>query len=185
MNEGKNPVRNTVIYGLGAAMFALVASLALAPHLRWSTTIALIFATVILGYGILLCRWTTQETGRLFFPGLLLLSAALAGTSSQIFMFMALAVLAWTRSSLCYSQPALSAVIIEVVMCGISAGFFYFFSPFSSYDTLSLAVGIWLFFLIQSLYFLLFEKTDREDNRKNSFTRAQRVAEKIIAADGI
>jgi len=55
---------------------------------------------------------------------------------------------------------------------------------FTPVSEISWALGIWLFFLIQALYFLLFEKTGDKiaDTEIDLFEKARMEAEKILSS---
>ena len=92
---------------------------------------------------------------------------------------VALAILSWVRSGICFPAAPGSAIGREVVVCG---GGLLAVALIPGHS-LSWAVGIWVFFLVQALFFVGFETGGdrrREKTSANAFERARHRAEKIL-----
>lgn len=182
MKETIKPVRTTIIFGLAAALLSVPLSLAIGPFLFWPKTVALLVWLCLVGYGLLLSRWSKKNPAGILFPSLLLLVAGLAGTPLSVFVLLGMTTLAWIRSSICFPGPPFPTLVKELLLNG--GGFFLilFCRPLPWLDTVGIATGIWLFFLVQSLYFIIVPLGDPTGARAaDPFDQAQRQAEKIMA----
>ena len=85
-------------------------------------------------------------------PLLLVTGVALWPNSSTGFILAALAVLSWIRSGICFKHVPLRAFIAEVLTITGGAGYYILWRPDSP---VTLALALWLFFLVQTLYFFI------------------------------
>jgi hypothetical protein len=111
---------------------------------------------------------------------LLLLSAVLI-ESATAFFFTALVMLSWIRSGIFFKRkPLLKRLGVEM---GLGLGSALLVSGATPGVTLVWALGVWLFFLIQALYFVLFEyQSDTQTKIEvDPFEKAQIAAEKILS----
>jgi hypothetical protein len=74
--------------------------------------------------------------------------------------------------------------VVELLLCLAGGALVTVFTPGS---TLSWALGIWLFFLLQALYFAIFDGKaptlhDQYEQEVDPFERASRLAEDILSA---
>jgi hypothetical protein len=148
----RNPIPVTVIFGLlsGLSIFPLVhfaASLA-----GW--TVALNFYVLInlTLYAFLLCLWSRKAVISIAFPLLLVTAMALWPDSSSAFVPVALGVFGWIRSAICFKELSVRIVLAEIVTIIGGAGFLLFWTPTAASG---LALAIWFFFLVQTLYFYI------------------------------
>jgi hypothetical protein len=101
--------------------------------------------------------------------------------SISAFLLIALGVLSWVRSGICYANNIIAKLFAEVVVCfggGILA------AVLTPNTMLTWALAVWLFFLIQALYFVIFEsdRTMQEDVQRDLFDQAREQAEKILSS---
>lgn len=185
MRVSGNPMRTTLVFGLGCALMFIPLHLLLSAVLSGlvfpAMTFRLILWTYLALYAVLLARWGKQKSVlRVLFPLVFLLAAGFVAGNRPGFLLIFLAALSWIRSGICFPGSALRTLASEVLVCIGGAGLVSFFHP---YSPATWAVGIWLFFLIQSLYFMFMdEKRDSNPERPDAdpFEKARKGAEKIL-----
>jgi len=178
MKTINRPLRTTIVYGLLCGLLFVPITSGLRsfvyPQLAFPLTVWLCIA----GYSILLAGWGKKKPATLFFPLLLLLGFLLLSRSTTVFLFLAIGVLSWIRSSLCFEKSFFRMLFAEFF---ISVGGGVLVVGFAPNSAIGLALGIWLFFLIQSVYFVLFaDLTTEEMPDMDPFGQASRQAEKIL-----
>lgn len=173
------PIGTTLIYGaVGSLVTALLLILGAASGALISRNI--LFMLLLCIYSLFLCRWSKTEFISVLFPLLLLTGVGLfhQHAGSLIFIFC---IFSWIRSGICYSKTPLRAVLAEVVTLVGGFGIALFcWSP----SVLMFSLSVWLFFLIQTLYFYivpeLAEENTMVNGRADSFERARRELERLL-----
>ena len=148
----KRPVRTTLVFGAISALAVMPLAAVLAGLIGWSTAVKLMLWADLSVYALLLARWSGKGPLPVLFPLALLLGAAWWPASGSAFLFLGLGALSWIRSGICFTGAPLRAVAAEIITAAGGAGLVALLAPGS---TIAWAVGIWLFFLMQSLYFFL------------------------------
>jgi hypothetical protein len=146
----------TIIFGAGAALLT-AAALSASPRLaRWPTGLNATLFLCLAAYAVLLARASGRPFRALSAPFLMLLAVLPVASSVSGFLVPATAGLAWMRSGICFPGPVARRVVAEtltaaagLILCGLlrppgAAGW---------------ALGLWMFFLIQALYFVVIEVT--------------------------
>jgi hypothetical protein len=92
---------------------------------------------------------------------------------------LALFILSWIRSGICYPRSGFQVLFRETLLCGGGGLVLAFWGPSVP---LSWALGIWLFSLIQALFYILFEPgTPAPDNpAPDPFDQARRNIEELL-----
>ena len=159
-----NPaVRTPLVYGFISALAVIPAAWMLAGPAGWPMAFKLALWTDLFFYAILLARWSNKGLIAIGFPLVLLLGTAIWPGVYNGFFFLGLGVLGWIRSGICFSGSPLRAVAAEIITLSGGAGLAALLGPGSS---VTWAISIWLFFLVQALYFFIVPATKR-------FTTAQ------------
>lgn len=148
----KPPVRATLVYGLISALTVMPAATLLAGSIDWSLAFKLLLWADLFVYTRLLTRWGGKGPAAALFPLALLLGAALMPGFHTGFFFLGLGVLCWIRSGICFSNRPVRAVVGETIAVAGGAGLVALLNPGS---TIAWAISIWLFFLMQALYFFI------------------------------
>jgi len=146
----------------------------------WSEAFALVLWLYTAIYGILLCRWSGKRIKAIVFPLVLLLGAVFLAGSLTAYFFVALLVLSWIRSGICFER-SLKGLGAELVTSRGGGAVVSCFVPGSG---VTWALGIWMFFLVQALYFVFFEtsiSTAMEDPVIDPFEKSRRLAEEILS----
>jgi hypothetical protein len=184
MKAIKHPIRNTIVYGLFCGLSFVPLSLTLNALISWSSAVGLTLWLFISGYAVLLNLWGNKIQISTVFPLLLLLPAIFLIDSMVLFFLLALIVMAWIRSGICYQKPGAMRLAVELLLCFLGAVLVHVFTPGSMFGW---ALGVWMFFLVQALYFVFLGPTDDQPEefiKIDAFERASRQAERILSNPG-
>lgn len=187
MKKLRSPVLTTVMYGLVCGLSLIPLNLALNGMLFGFGADCLTLWVSAAGYGILLCRWSGTGLISICFP-LLFLGLTILGVQSRVAYFvLALAVVAWIRSGICFQEAGRIRIWIELLLCAAGGGMVALFSPAT---TIAWALGIWLFFLLQAIYLVLLNgrltaPQPGFDRTLDPFERSSRQALDILTRCGI
>lgn len=176
----KRPVRTTLVYALLSAIAVMPAAGLFAGPLGWPLGFKLALWLDLCGYALLLARWNGKGPGTIGFPLAVLLGAVVWPGVYAGFLFLGLGVLSWIRSGICFGTPPLRAACAEIVLVAGGAGLVALLSPGS---TIAWAIGIWLFFLVQSLYFFVVPAAGPQASapvREDTFEQAYRDARRVL-----
>jgi hypothetical protein len=173
------PIRTTLIFGfLSAVCFIPLSSI---PHYwHWQITYKLSILITLALYSVLLCRWSRTPLVTILFPLLLFLGVALWSHTHFGFLLLTLAVFSWIRSGICFKNVSIRALIAEILTMAGGTVFLLFWWPATS---ISQPLAIWLFFLVQSLYFYIIPGVaghDRFSVSSDLFEQACRDMERLL-----
>jgi len=177
----QHPIRKTIIFGLICGLSFIPANLALNFLLPGPNATYLTLWLYAAGYSLLLSRWSKKPVLSGGFPLLLLLVTSFLVNSVAAFYLLSLVVISWIRSGICFRNPGGIKLVVELLLCvlgGIPAAVF---TPGSAFTWV---LGIWMFFLIQSLYFVIFENKanlSEDQYETDPFERASRQAQTILS----
>lgn len=173
-------VRTTLVYGLISALAVMPLAWLLAGPIGWPMAFKLVLWLDFFIYAVLLARWSGRGIGAIVFPTALLLGTALWPGVYTGFFFLGLGVFSWVRSGSCFCETPIRAVAAEILTVGGGAGLVALLSPAS---TITWAISIWLFFLVQAPYFLIVPETGGEPSvatPQDHFEQACREAERVL-----
>jgi hypothetical protein len=180
MKRIHEPVRVTIAYGALCGIVHI--PLSLAANLFFSPAVALrlVLWVYLAGYGLLLSGQGGRRPAGIAFPLLLLLVTALWALPMTAYLPACLGTLSWIRCGVPLRGSRLGRTTIELLLCFLGGATVAVLAP---PVLLSRAVAVWLFFLLQALYFVLFEAADRSDvtGGIDPFVAARRAAERIVA----
>jgi hypothetical protein len=179
MNSDRRPVRTTIILGgLGGLAFCLV-GLAGASRGLWPWIAFGIVWCLMAIYALMLVRWSGRGLPAVLFPLLVLAVAGVVMPRAGVAFGLALAVFSWLRSGICYPCASFQALFREFFLCGGGGLVLALWGPLTP---LSWALGIWLFSLVQALFFVLFEPgaLSPEGPPPDPFDQAQRRIEELL-----
>ena len=181
MKAIKHPIRNTIFYGFACGLSFAPLSLMLDAFIPWSQAVCLVLWFFLTGYALLLNFWSPKFQMSTAFPLLLLLPVIYLTDAAALFFILALGVASWIRSGICFQKPGIVSLGVELLLSSLGAVLIQVFTPGSVF---AWVLGIWMFFLIQSLYFIFFEHTDKrreETTGIDAFEQASRQAERILS----
>ncbi len=180
----QRPVLTTILFGLACAVAYIPLGWFLGKVFYWPTALRLMIWTGLAGYTWILTRTSGKPLLAALFPLLFLLAAAVIPIFSipvTAYGLFALGVLSWVRSGICYPGSVLGRVALELALCVGGALLIGWFGPRT---VLEAALMVWLFFLLQSTYFLFAPTPAMQSSpRLDRFEEARRRAERIMASD--
>ena len=180
----KRHVRTTLVFGLISALAVIPAAWPLARPIGWPMAFKLVLWLDLLGYAALLARWSGKGLSAILFPMALLLGTVLWPGVYGGFFFLGLGIFSWIRSGVCFSGTPVRAVAAEVITVGGGAGLVSLLGPGSS---LTWAISIWLFFLVQTVYFYMvpaLSPPDAVGTASDPFDQAHREARRVLEEAG-
>ncbi len=179
MKITQRPIRTTVFFGLICALLFIPLSLGLCNIMSWPMAVNMILWVYLATYGFLLTRWGEKSVLSIIFPLVLLLIILFVVKSDSAFLLFALAIFSWIRSGICFQKPFSRVLLMELFLtlgCTVLAAWF---TPDSMFTR---ALGVWMFFLVQSLYFVFLDHRDLKQNAQSDpFEEAMMQAEKILS----
>ncbi len=181
MKSTANPIRTTIIWGIAAGLAYIPLCYAFSLFVFWPLNIKLSLSVLLAGYGILLSRWARQPLRSILFPLLLLFAAAFCFQSTSTFLLTVMGVLGWIRSGVCFKEKSMAKRLVAEIALGLGAGLLV--SGAVPAVNPVWALGVWLFFLIQTLYFVLFgfKKVGENGVEADPFEKAKMAAEAILS----
>lgn len=182
MKPSAKPVRTTIVMALAFGLLFIPTSMGLNLILPWHIALRLTFWMCVAAYAGMLCRWTGSSAPACGFPLTVLLASSFWLRSEIDFLCLLALILAWVRSAVCFKHPVWRSFVAELVVSLGGVALIAFFGPRSP---VVWAMGVWMFFLIQSLYFLLtgdLNDADPSDAPVDPFEKARRGAEEILSA---
>lgn len=184
MKTNSTPVRTTLIYGgMGAALlFVLSFIYPMTPYSFWYRLYGWL---LIAGYGYLLAGWSATKLGQIIAPIFLAFIAACFAPMGSLLCILPvhLLCLSWIRSSICFPDNRMRGIMLETVLCFGAAMAATTLTPTTRGGA---AIAIWIFFLLQALYFPLAlpGRVKEKSFTPDVFDRARGQAEKILAGGG-
>jgi hypothetical protein len=172
-------VRTTLVFGLLSGLIFVPAQMAAGWFFHPGLAFRILIGLTVGLYALLLARWGRAGRLSVLFPVLVLLAFSVLGTHRG-FLILSLLVLGWVRSGICFPGPVTGRILAEAAL-GLGGGLLV--QSFGPQTPLTWALGIWMFFLIQSLYFVLVApgKESGETEEIDGFGDARRRAEAILA----
>ena len=183
MKNIQRPVLMTLLFGLVCGISYIPLNLALNMIFWWPMAIHLTLWLFSTGYGLLMGHWSKNKISPILFPLLILLLAAFLVESAAAFFLFALAIISWIRSGICFQVRAGINVVVEILLCATGGILVAAYTPGSP---IAWVLGTWLFFLLQALYFVVYDpqaflSEEKHDLEIDPFERASKRAEEILS----
>ncbi len=183
MISTSRPIRTTLLLGGLSALVWLGSAWVLGWHWSHPMLHGSAFWLMTAVYTLFLVRWSRRGRAEIIFPLVVLGLWGWYLPRAPGTLVMALVTLSWVRSGVCFPCPTGRALMREALICGGAGVLVAVLAPVSA---LSWALGIWLFFLVQALFFVVFEPdAERTAARvaEDPFERARRRAEELLAQE--
>lgn len=177
----QHPIRTTIFFGLICGLSFIPANLALKCLLHGPSTINLTLWLYTSGYALLLSRWSKKPILSAGFPLLFLFVTAFLVDSTTAFYLLSLVVISWIRTGIYFRNPGGIKRMVELLLCVFGGIPPAMFTPGTAFAWM---LSIWMFFLIQSLYFVIFENRTimpQDQYETDPFERASGQAEAILS----
>jgi hypothetical protein len=180
MNRSFSPIIVSIVFAAAAALLlTAVASLPLRSIHRPAATNAATFVCLA-AYSVFLSR-SNGRSLRILFAPLFMLSAVLAVAGSvTAFVVPAAAGLSWVRSETCFPGSMTRRLCAEALTCPAGLAVVWLLQPPGPYGW---ALGIWMFGLIQALYFVVVDIEDSglpEKQAPDRIEQARRRADALL-----
>jgi hypothetical protein len=180
MKPGYRPVRTTIVLGGVGGGIGLVLQILFGRGIWAPWAIQGLVWSITAAYCWLLVRWSGRGLGAALFPLLILGGLGVWAAPGAVGLALAPAALSWVRSGVCYPRAAGRALMRETLLCGGGGLLAALLAPSAP---LSWAAGLWLFCLVQALFFILCEPSRREgaiDPDRDAFERAHSAAVRLL-----
>jgi hypothetical protein len=180
MKTSHRPIRSTIFLGLICGLFFIPLNLALGHMFSASHAICGTFWLFFAIYSFLLTLWSRGALLDCVFPLILLFTAIFLVDAINSFFIFALAVIGWIRSGICFKKPVGSGLLTELLL-GFAVGILL--TVFEPHSAFGWALGAWMFFLVQAMYFVLIQHTGVSQEypiTMDPFEQASRQAEAIL-----
>jgi len=174
------PIRTTVVFALVSGFLALPLSELMGRYGGYPAAFKWILWMDLAVYALLLARWSRNRPLSILFPLALLLGVAFWPGTWVGFYALALGVLCWVRSGICFSDTPLRLLIAELVTV---AGGIALVGTLGSNSRAAWPLGLCLFILVQTLYFYIIPAdSDRKTKAASPdpFEQARYEAEKVL-----
>jgi len=181
MITSQHPIRTTLFFGLICGLSFIPFNIALGYLLSGSRPMYLTLWLSVAGYSLLLNRWGQKPILSSGFPLLLLFVMSFLVNSLAAYYLLSLVVLSWIRSEICFPNPDGRKLMVELLLCILGGIPAVVFTPASAFAWVP---AIWMFFLVQALYFTIFEiKAIKPEDpyETDPFERAGGQAEAILS----
>jgi hypothetical protein len=170
-----------MLFGLSCGLMFVPFMRGIMSVLPWMYAFRLMLWGYLMCYTIGLAVLNKSEAKLVVFPLCILLSMSVLEQSHLVFWLLYLGIFSVIRGSLL--QPSfLKMLITEAVFCLGGGILVYSMNPQTN---VAWALGIWMFFLIQSLYFVTWNgsqpKAIEEHQEDELFERAYKQAEEILS----
>jgi hypothetical protein len=180
----RRPVLITILFGILCGISFIPLKLAMDYWFSRPDTVSLTLWLFTAGYTLLLCFWSRQNVTSVSFPILFLFLTVFLVQSFAAFFYLALAGISWIRSGICYQGRRGMRLVVELLLGLVGGALVAVFTPGS---TLAWAMSIWLFFLLQALYFAIFGNIwpisdSQYEQEVDPFEQASRQVEEILSA---
>ena len=184
MKPSANPIWATIVWGaIGGLAFIPLCS-ALSMVVFWPLSFKLSVSALLAAYGALLSRWAQQPLRSILSPLILLFMAAFFLRTTSVFLFTAIGLLGWIRSGICFKNESFLKRLAAEIGLGLGTSLLVSFAMPAVGP--GWALGVWLFFLIQALYFVLISdgSAPEIEIEVDPFEKAKMAAETILSRWG-
>lgn len=173
-------VRTTIVFGFVSALLLIPMATFLGDVLGLFDALELTLWLILSVYAVLLVRWGKTSLLPVLFPLGILFAVAMVWPWRAGFYWLFLLILSWIRSGICFKAPVLRLLIAEAVTM---AGGAFLVSVWYPASPIAMSLSLWLFFLVQSLYFFILPGNRHLDTGavpRDAFDVALQEAEKIV-----
>lgn len=179
MNHTARPVRTTILYGLICGLLFIPLGICFERIGLWPVFFRIMMFACLALYAVMMAGWTHKRRISVIFPLLFLAFFVFSRSTAASFLLLCLGMLAWIRSGICFQNAFVRSLGAEMVFSIGGGALVAYFAP---YSPLTWGLGIWMFFLVQSLYFIVM--TDGETGKDavvpDAFEQARMRAEGIL-----
>ncbi len=177
----KQCARTTIVYGLVSALTVIPTAGLVAHCTSWTTALTFVLWIDLFFYTIFLARWSRTPFFSIIYPLFLSLATALWADRCLELIIFGLGAFAWIRGGICFCRTPVRCILAETITLVGGAGLVFLFRPETG---IVQAMGIWLFFLVQALYFFIVPMNtgkQRDVASLDPFEHALQKASRLLA----
>ena len=181
MTKIHRPIRTSLLWGLLCGLLFFPLNFVLSSLISWSSAICLTFWLFLAGYAFVLSKWSKRKFLSSAFPLMFLCLSIFLVKSITAFFLLSLIVTSWIRSGIYFQGSVGIKLSMEILLCAIGGILITIYTPSA---TFSGGLVIWMFFLVQTLYFIIFDTSvtiPKETFTKDPFEHASKCAEDILS----
>jgi hypothetical protein len=177
--QESRPVRTTILFGLFCGLAFIPICMVFEYTTAWPIIFRLTVFSFLTLYALILARWGGKRRLAVIFPLLILFLFFFTQNSTAAFLLLVLGIFSWIRSGICFENAFARSLGTELLLSIGGGSLVAYFNPHSA---LTWALGIWMFFLVQSLYFMIIPGTEEDDIAEvmDAFEQARMRAEGIL-----
>lgn len=178
MTTSQRPIRTTIFFGLICGLLFIPVRIFFEYTPFWPLFFRLTLFICLAAYSLILASWGDKRRISVLFP-LLFFLFVFCQSSNAAFLLLSLGMLSWIRSGICFQNAFAKSLGVEIIFSIGGGALVAFLNPHS---TLTWALGIWIFFMIQSLYFIIMTDIEKNDAAQavDEFEQARLKAEGIL-----
>jgi hypothetical protein len=179
MTTSQSPIRTTIFFGLISGLMFIPINMCFETTSLWSLFFRLTLFACLAAYSLILASWGNKRRISVLFPLLFLFLFIFCDSSNATFLLLSLGMLSWIRSGICFQNAFARSLGVEILFSIGGGALVAYFNPHS---TMTWALGIWMFFLVQSLYFTVMTEMEQDDDvvTIDAFEQARMKAEGIL-----
>lgn len=173
------PIKGTIVFAFFSGVSIAPLALLLSCFISWNVALKISLWFCIGLYGILMVRWSSLSMRTILFPIGLLLGVAIWPHTYTGFFMLTLGVFCWIRSGICFQTAPIRRMSAELITVMLSV---CILSILGSDSPTAWALRVFLFFMIQSLYYFIipFQSVKSEEIPEDSFERSFTEVEKLL-----
>lgn len=179
MNHTNRQVRTTIIYGLICGLFFIPLGMLFDGTSVWPVFFRMAIFTCLGLYSLMMAGWANKKRPSVIFPLIFLAFFVFSRSNPGSFLLLCLGMFSWIRSGICFQNALTRSLAAEIVFSIGGGALVVYFAP---YSPTTWGLGIFLFFLVQSLYFVVMNEPDTAEKPINAdaFDEARGRAEGIL-----
>lgn len=180
MNKNSRLVRATIVFGFIAALCFMPAVRTLDFLLTFKESFFIVTWITLFLFALFLARRSETKVTEIIFPLFVPAVFIFIKIPGYCYLLIIVAVLSWIRSGICFKGQTFKKVAAELLICPGAGILIWYLNPGSD---LGWTLSVWLFFLVQSVYSVLFVPFDERiyTSETDRFEKIRREAEEILS----
>jgi hypothetical protein len=180
METEKRPIRTTLLFGLMCGLIFIPISMMFKYTYFWPYIFRITIFSYLAVYAVFLSGWGNKKRFAVLFPLLFLFIFILAQNSTLAFLLLSMGMLSWIRSGVCFQDAFAKSMGGEIIFTMGGGALVACFNP---HTTITWALGIWLYFMVQSVYFMFMTDLEIVNDvtyEPDAFNQARMRAERAL-----
>ncbi len=161
MNDTSKYVRQTIVWGIICGLMYVPGVYFALRFFSAEISIRLVLWLFISGYVVLLCRGARVNRGHVGIFLVMLFGSVFFISSFTGYILFGMLVFSFLRTGVCFTQNRLSGGLTEILLT-FAAG--VTIAKYCGDSLVSQAMGVWMFFLLQSIFFIVFPSENKKES---------------------